>query len=80
MKKKNMGEMIDFLVRAAKSNHHKMAKKAYINEVIKDTGKSSEEATRIVNSNIGYCSGYFNDTETINLLKNKYECRHPILG
>ena len=49
---KTMGEMIDFLIKAEKSNHQKIAKKAYINSVIKETGKSREEATRIVNANM----------------------------
>ena len=78
---KTVGEIFDTALNLAKTDKHKAGVffNAYVDYVRDANGGSREEAEKIVKSNFGYYSGYFNK-EVSDIIYSTYCCEHPIFG
>ena len=78
---KTVGEIFDTALNLAKTDKHKAGIffNAYVDWVRDANGCSREDAEKIVKSNFGYYSGYF-DKKVSDIIYSTYCCEHPIFG
>lgn len=78
---KTIGEIFDTALNLAKTDKYRAGVffNVYVNYVQNANECNREEAEKIVKSNFGYYSGYFNK-EVSNIIYSTYCCEHPIFG
>lgn len=77
--KRTYGETLGPAMDMTDPEEAKAFKAAYVSWMVRTQDIDEEEATDLVNQNLGYYAGYY-DHETRLRVEELFECSHPVFG
>ncbi len=73
------GDMMNMVTGARTREEAKKVFDSLVDDLVTRHKKTKQEARAITKSNIGYCSGYY-DEKTASRVLNLFDTEHPIFG